>query len=74
MPMSVRRLVNYYFKDKLNVEVADKISLEEGEKVQRIDFNLPLGATLQGKMTIEGNDYPTQMSIRLSALTELVRI
>jgi hypothetical protein len=56
----VRRLVNHYFKDKLSVELADKISLEEGEKVQRIDFNLPLGATLQGKMTIEGDDYPTK--------------
>jgi hypothetical protein len=60
LPMSVRRLVNHYFRDKLNVELADKISLEEGGKVQRIDFNLPLGATLQGKMTIEGDHYPTR--------------
>ena len=58
LPLSVRRLVNYYFKDKLSVQLADKVSLQEGEKVQRIDFNLPLGATLQGKMSIEGTDYP----------------
>ena len=57
LPLSVRRLVNHYFRDKLSVELADRISLEEGGRVQRIDFNLPLGATLEGKMTIEGADF-----------------
>ncbi|MFN8007458.1 MAG: carboxypeptidase-like regulatory domain-containing protein [Terriglobia bacterium] len=60
LPITVRRLATNYYRDKLSENLADRIVVEEGEQVQRIDFNLPLGSTLQGRMVFDGSDYPVK--------------
>ena len=58
LPSKNRRLVNFFYREKLSAERADKITIEEGEHVRHIDFNLPMGATLKGRLRIADLDYP----------------
>jgi hypothetical protein len=62
LPAHIRRLVNFFYQDKLSVERADKITLEEGNRMQHADFNLPLGATIRGDFRVEDEEYPLKPS------------
>lgn len=57
LPSHVRRLVNLFYRDKLSEEMADKIRLEEGERMRHVDFSLPLGGTIQGEFRVEDPEY-----------------
>ncbi len=57
LPSHVKRLVNFFYRNKLNTESADKISLDEGEDMQQIDFNLVLGGTIRGEFRVEDDAY-----------------
>jgi carboxypeptidase family protein len=57
VPDRVKKLVNLFYREKLSAAKADVISLEEGERVRRIDFNLPLGATIRGDLQVEDQEY-----------------
>ncbi len=57
LPPQVRRLVNFFYRDKLSVEKADRIRLEEGEKMRQVDFSLPLGGTIRGEFRVEDPEY-----------------
>jgi Carboxypeptidase regulatory-like domain len=54
------RLVNFFYRDKLSLEKADQIGVEEGERIRHIDFNLPLGGTIRGGMRVEDPEYTLQ--------------
>lgn len=71
LPVKYRRLIEVYYQDKLSLNQADKIVLEEGDHVQDIDFNLSTGASLSGKVSVEEPDYqfdPTRDVIQLKRL------
>lgn len=53
LPDRHRRLIQVYYRDKLSLERADRIELEEGKAVRDIDFNLAAGASLRGRVRIE---------------------
>ena len=57
LPARIQRLVNLFYREKLSAAKADVISLEEGERVRHIDFNLPLGGTIRGGLQIEDPEY-----------------
>jgi len=57
LPARIQRLVNLFYREKLSAAKADVISLEEGERVRHIDFNLPLGGTIRGGLRIEDPEY-----------------
>lgn len=53
LPARHRRLIQVYYRDKLSLERADRIELEEGKAVRDVDFNLAAGASLRGRVRIE---------------------
>ena len=53
LPARHRRLVQVYYRDKLSLDRADRIELEEGKALRDIDFNLTAGASLRGRVRIE---------------------
>jgi hypothetical protein len=57
LPARIQRLVNHFYREKLSLAKADVISVEEGGRVQHIDFNLPLGGTIRGGLQIEDPEY-----------------
>src|SRR5262245_22936452 len=57
LPDLINKLVNFFYREKLSAAKADVIDLEEGERVRRIDFNLPLGGTIRGELQVEDAEY-----------------
>ena len=57
LPARIQRLVDLFYREKLSAAKADVISLDEGERVRHIDFNLPLGGTIRGGLQIEDPEY-----------------
>jgi hypothetical protein len=57
LPDRIQRLVNFFYREKLSAAKADVISLEEGERIRHIDFNLPLGGTIRGGLQVEDPEY-----------------
>ena len=57
LPARIQRLVNLFYREKLSAAKADVISVEEGERVRHIDFNLPLGGTIRGELQVEDSEY-----------------
>ncbi|MYC82974.1 MAG: hypothetical protein F4X19_12910 [Acidobacteria bacterium] len=53
LPARHRRLIRVYYRDKLSLDRADRIELEEGKALRDIDFNLAAGASLSGRVGIE---------------------
>ena len=53
LPAKHRRLIRVYYRDKLSLDRADRIELEEGKALRGIDFNLTAGASLGGRVRIE---------------------
>ena len=53
LPARHRRLIQVYYRDKLSLDRADRIELEEGKALRDIDFNLTAGASLRGRVGIE---------------------
>ncbi len=53
LPARHRRLIQVYYRDKLSLDRADTIELEEGKALRDIDFNLTAGASLRGRVRIE---------------------
>jgi hypothetical protein len=60
LPEQIRRVVNFFYRDKSSAEKADQITVEEGERVRHIDFNLPLGGTIRGGLRVEDPEYVLQ--------------
>ena len=71
LPAKFRRLIQVYYQDKLSLEKADRIELEEGEALRDIDFNLARGATLRGRVRIEEPEYQWDSSRDVVELTRL---
>ena len=71
LPAKYRRLIQVYYQDKLSLEKADRIELEEGEALRDIDFNLARGATLRGRVRIEEPEYQWDSSRDVVELTRL---
>lgn len=57
LPAKHRRLIQVYYRDKLSLDRADRIELEEGKALRDIDFNLAAGATLSGRVSLEEPEY-----------------
>jgi len=53
LPARHRRLIRVYYRNKLSLDRADRIELEEGKALRDIDFNLAAGASLSGRVGIE---------------------
>jgi hypothetical protein len=58
VPEEIRRLVNFFYRNKLGSEKADRVNLEEGEHLRNIDFILPMGGTLRGSLKIDDPEHP----------------
>lgn len=62
LPARIQRLVNLFYREKLSLEKADVISLEEGERARHVDFDLPLVGTIRGGLQVEDPDYALRPS------------
>ena len=71
LPAKHRRLIQVYYRDKLSLDRADRIELEEGKAVRDIDFNLTAGASLRGRVRIEEPEYQWDTSRDLVELARL---
>ena len=71
LPARHRRLIQVYYRDKLSLDRADRIELEEGKALRDIDFNLTAGATLSGRVRIEEPEYQWDSSRDRVELTRL---
>ena len=71
LPAKHRRLIQIYYQDKLSLDKADRIELEEGKALRGIDFNLAAGATLSGRVRIEEPEYRWDPSGDVVELTRL---
>ncbi len=71
LPAKHRRLIQVYYRDKLSLERADRIELEEGRALRDIDFNLTAGASLRGRVRIEEPEYQWDTSRDLVELARL---
>ena len=71
LPAKHRRLIQVYYRDKLSLDRADRIELEEGKALRDIDFNLAAGATLSGRVRIEEPEYQWDTSRDVVELARL---
>ena len=71
LPAQHRRLIQVYYRDKLSLDRADRIELEEGKALRDIDFNLTAGASLRGRVRIEEPEYQWDNSRDLVELSRL---
>ena len=71
LPARHRRLIQVYYRDKLSLDRADRIELEEGKALRDIDFNLTAGASLRGRVRIEEPEYQWDTSRDLVELARL---
>ena len=71
LPAKHRRLIQIYYQDKLSLDKADRIELEEGKALRDIHFNLAAGATLSGRVRIEEPEYQWDTSRDVVELTRL---
>lgn len=71
LPARHRRLIQVYYRDKLSLDRADRIELEEGKALRHIDFNLTAGATLSGRVRIEEPEYQWDTSRDVVELARL---
>ncbi len=71
LPAKHRRLIQVYYRDKLSLDRADRIELEEGKALRNIDFNLAAGATLSGRVRIEEPEYQWDTSRDVVELARL---
>ena len=71
LPAKHRRLIQVYYRDKLSLDRADRIELEEGMALRNIDFNLAAGATLSGRVRIEEPEYQWDTSRDVVELARL---
>ena len=71
LPAKHRRLIQIYYQDKLSLDKADRIELEEGKALRDIDFNLAAGATLSGRVRVEEPEYRWDPSGDVVELTRL---
>ena len=71
LPARHRRLIQVYYRDKLSLDRADRIELEEGKAIRDIDFNLTAGASLRGRVRIEEPEYQWDSSRDVVELTRL---
>ena len=71
LPAKHRRLIQVYYQDKLSLDKADRIVLEEGEVLRDIDFNLTTGASLSGRVRVEEPEYRWDPSGDVVELTRL---
>ncbi len=69
LPSKLSRLVSFFYREKFSVEKADKIAIEEGARVRHIDFNLPLGATLKGRLRVTDPDYALNPQVNAVSLS-----
>lgn len=71
LPARHRRLIQVYYRDKLSLDRADRIELEEGKALRDIDFNLTAGASLRGRVRIEEPEYQWDSSRDVVELARL---
>ena len=71
LPAKHRRLIRIYYQDKLSLDKADRIELEEGKALRDIHFNLAAGATLSGRVRIEEPEYQWDTSRDVVELARL---
>lgn len=71
LPDRHRRLIQVYYRDKLSLDRADRIELEEGTALRDVDFNLTAGATLSGRVRLEEPEYQWDTSRDVVELARL---
>ncbi len=57
LPKQSRGFIEIFFRDKLTIERADRITVGENAFVRDIDFNFALGAAVRGKVKVDEPEY-----------------
>jgi hypothetical protein len=71
LPKQDQRLVKTFYRDKLSLDHADRVTLEEDVWVRDIDFNLTLGGRLKGHVKVDQPDYQLNSSADTIAMRRI---